>query len=160
MSTTITINEVPVAASRPRVTRFATFYPPKHTEYSNKVKAYLQTLGLTMFTNPISVNITFYIPFPSYSSKTEQSESDGMYGFGKPDIDNLEKMVLDCMNGIAYDDDSLIAKKTTTKQFSKKPRTIVTIKEIPYGTNADKLVQKFIKRRTQAREKKSNKVHI
>lgn len=158
MNTTITINDIPVAASRPRVTKFSTFYPQKHTEYSNKTKKYLKTLGLTMLTNPISLNISFYVPFPSYASKSEEVNGDGMFGFGKPDIDNLEKMILDCMNGIVYDDDNLIAKKITTKQFSRKPRTVITIKEIQYGTEADKLVQKFIKRRTKAREERSKKI--
>ena len=104
MNTTITIDDIPVAASRPRVTKFSTFYPQKHTEYSNKTKEYLKTLGLTMLTNPISLNISFYVPFPSYASKSEEVNGDGMFGFGKPDIDSERRMGVCLARGKTVDE--------------------------------------------------------
>lgn len=48
----------------------------------------------------------------------------------KPDLDNLEKFVLDCGNGILWPDDRFIIKLTSKKIYSNKPCTIIMIKPI------------------------------
>ena len=48
----------------------------------------------------------------------------------KPDIDNIMKVVLDALNGVAYHDDSQIVKIYAVKYFSEYPEVKVTISEI------------------------------
>jgi Holliday junction resolvase RusA-like endonuclease len=45
----------------------------------------------------------------------------------KPDLDNLEKFILDCANGILYIDDAQIVRLSSSKHYSTNPRTEITI---------------------------------
>lgn len=45
----------------------------------------------------------------------------------KPDIDNLEKWVLDIGNGILWKDDSKITQLHSTKHYSETPSTKITV---------------------------------
>lgn len=48
----------------------------------------------------------------------------------RTDIDNLQKLVLDALNGVAYVDDWQVAELTSTRAYDKAhPRTEVTIWE-------------------------------
>jgi Holliday junction resolvase RusA-like endonuclease len=59
----------------------------------------------------------------TYTFKIPDAVPDGMaalpnagdYMIGKPDLDNLTKLIGDAMTGIYYDDDCLLAKSTTKK---------------------------------------------
>jgi len=50
---------------------------------------------------------------------------------GKPDLDNLAKLVLDAANGILWDDDSQIIKLHLSKMYSGKPGYILIIEANP-----------------------------
>jgi Holliday junction resolvase RusA-like endonuclease len=45
----------------------------------------------------------------------------------KPDIDNIEKIIFDALNGIAYNDDSQIVSCWADKFYSTVPRVEVVI---------------------------------
>lgn len=45
----------------------------------------------------------------------------------KPDCDNVAKLVLDALNGVAYFDDSQIVSLSVTKKYSTNPRIQVSI---------------------------------
>lgn len=46
---------------------------------------------------------------------------------GRPDLDNLEKFVLDCANGVLYHDDAQITRLSSTKHYCINPRTEIVI---------------------------------
>ena len=48
----------------------------------------------------------------------------------KPDCDNIAKIVLDALNGIAYHDDAQVAELTVIKTYSRAPRVLVEITEV------------------------------
>lgn len=48
----------------------------------------------------------------------------------KPDIDNVCKIVLDSLNGIAYHDDTQVVDCQVRKFYSENPRVVVTIQDI------------------------------
>ena len=50
----------------------------------------------------------------------------------KPDADNVEKIVLDAINGIAWRDDAQVVDLRTTKVYGAVPRVEVEIDEIRY----------------------------
>lgn len=52
----------------------------------------------------------------------------------KPDIDNLEKFILDCANKILFDDDHMIIKLSSKKIYSNQPKTEINIMALPEKT--------------------------
>ena len=64
-----------------------------------------------------TVEINAWIPTPKSWSKKQQYEHHMQPCCRKPDIDNLEKIVWDGINGIAYKDDSQIAASTARKRW-------------------------------------------
>ena len=60
----------------------------------------------------------------------------------KPDIDNIEKSILDSLNGLAYEDDSQIISLYGEKRYSDIPRVELKIKEVKW-TNVDGLWQRI-----------------
>ena len=122
------IKELPVAKGRPRVSTkngFARAYNPKKTrDYESKVKMYFkaQFPKHTPFTadDVLKVVMEFYYPIPkSYSKKKrEQIIAGGMYKNNGEDLDNLEKAVLDALNGIAYCDDRIISEVEKRKYWT------------------------------------------
>ena len=46
----------------------------------------------------------------------------------KPDIDNVLKVVLDALNGVAYKDDSRVVAVTARKIYSHTPKLVIEMK--------------------------------
>ena len=57
----------------------------------------------------------------------------------QPDIDNIMKIVLDALNGVAYHDDSQICKVNFMKMYSENPRLKILIRNV--GENFDENIQ-------------------
>ena len=82
-----------------------------------------------------SLNIWFAVPESySYSKRTELL-SRGAWHIIKPDCDNLDKAILDALNGLAYDDDSAVCELHVTKRYAANnaERVEVLIEEINNG---------------------------
>ena len=48
----------------------------------------------------------------------------------KPDVDNILKIVMDGLNGIAYPDDKQITDAHVKKRYSSEPRVEVVLMEV------------------------------
>jgi Holliday junction resolvase RusA-like endonuclease len=69
---------------------------------------------------PVRLCISFYMPRPLALEK-KSSPSENIPHIKKPDIDNVEKAVLDALTGIgAWVDDSQVCEKYTTKYYVEK----------------------------------------
>lgn len=122
------IQEVPIPQARPRVTRYGTFDP--HHDKNNWIKFLIsQQYKEEVLTCPISVEMLFYLPIPKSTSKkkTALMLDNDIKHIKKPDLDNLAKKYLDCMNSIVFKDDSLIYKLTISKRYSQHPKTEISI---------------------------------
>lgn len=65
------------------------------------------------------------------SKKTSQSMIEGVIKpIKRPDIDNLDKTIMDALNGYAYIDDSQVVKKVTEKVYAIEDYVVVTINKI------------------------------
>lgn len=130
----LTIDGVPVAKGRPRLGRYGTYTPKKTQEYEKYVKmCWVAKYGsIQPSEQPLEMNIVFYMPIPKSYSKKQRAEilNGRLKHTKKPDIDNLIKSVLDALNGLAYADDSKIIKVAAEKQYSEKPKTELSIKEV------------------------------
>lgn len=127
----------PMGKQRPKATnrgRFTSVYTPKETvSYENLVVAmFHQTYPDS---RPLEGEVRGFIkafyPIPlSTSKKRKQAMLDGVIRPQvKPDLDNIEKIIYDALNGIAYTDDSHITEMTVSKHYSDVPRVEITIEE-------------------------------
>ena len=78
---------------------------------------------------PLAVRITAEMPIPARASKKARAEmlSGAAKPLVKPDADNVAKIVLDALNGVAYPDDRAIVALHVQKKYSDTPRVVVEI---------------------------------
>ena len=71
---------------------------------------------------PVMVSLIFHMKRPSSRRKE-------VYVSTTPDLDNLEKAVLDALNGVAYEDDRFVVAKNAQKRYvlNGKPRVSVRV---------------------------------
>lgn len=120
----------PVPASRPRVSKWGTYYPKKHTAYAETLKTILDNVPPMEHRGPIEVSMMFVMP----RYKTSDSPVH------RADIDNLTKLPLDCLTSSKdgdkprfWDDDCLVSVMKSYKRFAREdeePHTRVKIKPI------------------------------
>ena len=125
----------PVAKQRPRVTRSGIAYTPSKTvNYEAVVRLTYQSIypQRKPFLGLIEANITAVFPIPkSYPKKKTAELLAGCNNYAKkPDCDNLAKIILDALNGIAYKDDSQVTVLHIKKEYGIQPKVIVELKEI------------------------------
>ena len=123
----IQIDGNPIPASRPRVTRNGTYNPRQREK--TRLKTYLLSLNLLCLQGPLKVVLEFNMAFPKSSNKkTRHLLSEGKISHIKtPDIDNLIKFILDCANGILFDDDKQVVDLWASKKYSNHPSTILKL---------------------------------
>lgn len=85
---------------------------------------------------PVTMSISFYMPRPKSHYRTGKRSDelkDNAPGahVGKPDLDNLEKAVMDAFTvaGV-WRDDSQVYRKTAVKMYSEHPGAEITIEEM------------------------------
>ncbi len=78
---------------------------------------------------PLLVDISFFMPIPKATSgiKRKQMVNGIIYHIKKPDVDNLTKFVLDCLNGLIIVDDSQVTEIRAKKIYSAQPGTSIRI---------------------------------
>lgn len=124
----------PQSKARPRFNTFTktTYTPAKTQAYENKVRqAYIESCGDCKLTGEIEAYLYFYFPIPKSKSKKFKQQASALE-FGctnKKDLDNLEKTVLDALNGLAYDDDHQITLLHAEKWYAEQPRVEVVLME-------------------------------
>jgi Holliday junction resolvase RusA-like endonuclease len=128
-----TITGKPHPKSRPRFSqhkgRVAVYNAHKDISDLRKWQILSKVQPHNVIDAPIELDIIFYMPIPKGGTKQhKQNLAEGIVKhISKPDIDNLIKEILDNMNGIVYKDDSLIYKISSSKEYSKSPRTEVRL---------------------------------
>ncbi|WP_238899337.1 RusA family crossover junction endodeoxyribonuclease [Clostridium sp. YIM B02500] len=107
--------------ARPRVFGKHAVTPEDTVNYENWVKiCYQQQDGRHFFNEPIRADIRVYHKVPkSYSKKRIEGIKQGLERpQKKPDADNIAKIILDSLNGIAYKDDSQVIELQVSKFFT------------------------------------------
>lgn len=125
----------PVAKQRPRVTRSGIAYTPSKTVNYETVVRYTYQSKYALqepILGRIEASITAVFPVPkSYSKKKTAVLLAGHNNYDKkPDCDNLAKIILDALNGIAYKDDSQVTVLHIAKEYGTQPKVIVELKEL------------------------------
>ena len=84
---------------------------------------------------PVRIDMRFWFirPKSHYKSnniKKDLKEGYSVYHMQKPDIDNLIKFYLDCMNGIIIEDDKQVIEINSGKYFGSLEKTFIIISEL------------------------------
>lgn len=102
------------------------------TAYETAVQYMVRTVLKSPLTGALRVDVYFYIPIPkSWSeSKKRLAEQGLVLPTVTPDIDNLQKMILDCLKGgIAFNDDKQIVDISAHKRYGE-PKTVIELEEL------------------------------
>ena len=130
--TKIIIPGKPQPKQRPRVTIHGTYTPQETLAYEELVRICTHAKEFYGQGIPLQMEIYSYFEIPkSWSNKRKQMAAEGkIYPVCRPDVDNLEKIIADSLNGYLYHDDAQIVDAVIHKRYSDEPRVEVTIKPI------------------------------
>lgn len=126
----------PIVASRPRVTRWGTFYPKRHTEHAAFLDKALQDVRHEFFEGPIEVRILAILPL---------QKSFAVAPLG--DVDNYAKLPMDCMTkaGLFWNDDRQVVALMSLKRFARPgedPKTVVRVRNL--NATGDRGVESYL----------------
>ena len=125
----------PLGKARPRVTRKGfTYTPQKTVNYENLIRWTFQSKfpNHKPFEGYIEAEIKAIFDIPkSYSKKKTLELLNKSCNYDhKPDLDNVAKIVLDSLNGIAYKDDSQVTVLKVIKEYGEQAKIIVKLDDI------------------------------
>lgn len=108
--------------ARPRICRGHAFTPKNTVEYEKLVRECYKQQDGRYLDGPIKALIIAYYKIPkSYSKKRVQAIRDGLEKpTKKPDADNIGKIILDSLNGIAYKDDACVVDFRVKKEYTEE----------------------------------------
>jgi len=83
-----------------------------------------------MFIHP-RISFAFVMPIPKSTTKKVRAKylKNVTKHEHKPDVDNLVKLYLDCLDGIIFEGDQAVSLGPCVKVYGEKPQTIVWISE-------------------------------
>lgn len=123
----------PKAKERPRH-RGSIAYTPKATkDYERDVRYYYEReCGKPPTDKPVMVELTFNFAIPASAKKADKEQM--LLGkcpyVARPDLDNIEKAVMDALNGVAFRDDSQVVAKISLKRFWRNNSIMIRIDEM------------------------------
>jgi len=117
---------------RPRFTKIGhTYTPAKTKEYENIVKASFLQSKQHKLHGYVHAQIT--VEYPLLKSMSKKVKEDCLNGTQmpdkKPDLDNIAKIILDALNGLAYEDDKQIISLHIEKKYGTEANVNVMLKE-------------------------------
>ena len=132
----------PKGKQRPRVVRGHAFTPQQTKDYELMIANLYRALHGKMIDGYVSVEIyVLYLVPKSYTKKKqEQIRRRELLPAVKPDIDNIIKIVLDGLNGVAYKDDAQVIEVTAKKVYTfieQEEGVIVSVEEYRPLTRSD-----------------------
>lgn len=114
-------------ASRPRVSRWGTYYGKRHQAFRSEASACLEQMREQGYLPgvPLSGRLVVILAFEIERPKTTKREVPN------GDVDNYAKLVLDCCTGFLWEDDTQIQLLSCQKNWAKdRPGIHVWVKEI------------------------------
>ncbi len=133
----LTYNINPIPASRPRVTRWGTYYGKRYSNFKKEMKERTSYESRENLKNTviwieglIFADMTFFIPMARSWSKKKKSLKNGEFCDNNADLDNYEKAILDSLNGIYFKDDRQIVSQKSQKIWADKGKIKIILREV------------------------------
>ncbi len=129
---TITIPGDPKGKGRPRLGKGHTYTPKDTVSYENWVKMCFLNQEGKMLEGELKAEIVCYYSIPKGTSKKRAAKmiQGNIKPIKKPDLDNVAKIILDSLNGIAYKDDSQIVELSIKKYYAEQPLVRLWLEEV------------------------------
>lgn len=129
------IKEKAIGKQRPRYSSKTRkmYTPTKTSSFEEKVKWAFKSkynIETELSTKPFKAKIIAMFRPPESISKNKKEELLYSEYTKKPDADNIAKIVLDSLNGLAYKDDNQISELLVLKHYSDENKIIVKLEEI------------------------------
>lgn len=121
MSDRCFVNGRPKGKARPRFAGGHTYTPRETVEYERAIATSYLEHGGKRHDGECAVKVTAYFTIPKSWTKAKKLEvvSRGLSPQTKPDIDNIVKVVMDGLNGVAYNDDKQVIRVVAEKRYSQ-----------------------------------------
>jgi len=134
MNIKLTVPGEPKGKQRPRWHKYGTYTPTETVNYETYIKE-LFTIDYPNFIPMegalrMELHIFLSIPKSTSNKKKELMKIGTILPIKKPDYDNVEKVVGDALEKLAYKNDSQIVTSLTIKEYSERPRLEIIIEEI------------------------------
>lgn len=127
-----TFDGKPQGKARHRTTKFGRSYTPAKTAAAEKAIGLLyraEARSLPIMTGTVQLKVEAIFDIPKSWSKADRAAAlDGSLEYtGKPDADNILKLVMDALNGVAWVDDSQVHPDKPVRRYGVAARTEVIV---------------------------------
>ena len=104
---------------------------PQPRNMKRRLRGFINKAQVFYAEIPLRVRILAKFPIPeSWSKKNKEKALKGeIKPNKKPDLDNIAKIILDGLNGVAYTDDKQVTSLEIEKAYSDTPCVVVYIAE-------------------------------
>lgn len=129
----LTVFGQPTGKARPRFTRTGHTYTPQVTRDYEELVRYTFVSGYPKaipIEGAVRAKITAYFKIPDSYSLKKRNELIGKYYTKKSDVDNIAKIILDALNGVAYYDDKQVVKLEVIKKYASEGYAEIEMEEI------------------------------
>ena len=116
----------PLSLKRHRFSRGRCYNPSAKDQRAWSTRA-IKFRPPELLEGPLEVSLDFVMPRPKFHSTMKSPPS---FHILKPDVDNLAKFVLDCMNKTFYNDDCQVVTLLCRKVYGSETGTHVSIKNV------------------------------
>lgn len=129
-----TIPGAPVGKGRPRFTRGGRAYTPAATQSAETLIGHLarQAAEGVILDPPIALDVRAYVTPPTKWHKADRvaAIATANHAAGRPDLDNIVKLIADALNGVVWRDDADVARITAARVYAAVARTDVSIRSM------------------------------
>lgn len=130
-----TVDGRPKGKARHRTTRTGRTFTPKETVAAERAvgfayRAAARARPIMTGAVRLSVEAVFGVP-KSWNKKLRDAALAGDLGYtGKPDADNILKLVMDALNGVAWVDDAQVHPERPVRRYGEPERVEVIVEEV------------------------------
>lgn len=125
----------PRGKGRPRFSRNGTYTDSETSAYEKKIVVFFRK-ELGSYKAPdtafLRIQVIAYMGIPKSAtvSQKQAMAAGRLLPSRKPDVDNICKIVLDALNGVAYRDDARVHEIRCCKFYSFEPRLEISLEEV------------------------------
>lgn len=113
---------------------YAVHYTPTKTRNYMKLIGSLYRLKCpdVYLRGALKLTISAFYPIAKSVSQLKRTKmlDNEIMATVRPDTANIQKVIEDALNEVAYDDDKQIVSNVTNKYYSENPRIVITIEEL------------------------------
>lgn len=126
------VEGAPQGKARPRFSKSRVYTPSKTKAYEYEIgyackEAMIKSNQKMIESDGAKVIIKAFYAIPKRFKNTVYVLCGDIKPTAKPDVDNIAKVILDAVNGVAYKDDKQVTDLTVEKRYSIKPFVKVSI---------------------------------